>query len=548
MHRQYLDVLSATLIVCSIIFVTLPSALAQAATEPWDRAEIVNVWCSGEREAKIASFQSVLEEVVDAHPEAQRWASNLIGEYRDGNFRCVRDTAYIPSGEQFLDAVTGDRVGTLPDDTQKPFLNIPLRRALAPFASAVQLVAAETPKERLQAAQGLTRTLGDVPPALIESIYNQETDAQVAKTLEDVLVPAWLKSGNADAQMKAISTLAGNSTRKSRTALDKFLDQKTESVSKAVLIAAQNARSSVHSIVQLSEVVTVVYHGLSYGSVLFLAALGLAIIFGLMGVINLAQAEFVMLGAYATWFVQEALRASAPNLLEYYLFIAIPFAFLVPALVGAFMEWSIVRHLYSRPLLTLLATWAVSLLLINLVRVTVGTQNLSFFTPEYLKSGFTVFGEFSITWSRLLSIFFAGTTLVVTLFIIYRTRFGLRMRATTQHRQMAGCVGVSTRRTDAMAFAFGSGLAGIAGLALSTIYNVNPTMGTSLIIDSFIVVVVGGVGSVLGTAIAALGIGQLNAIIEPQYGAVASKVLVLLAVILFIQQKPNGLFPRKGRR
>ena len=548
MYRQYLNMLSAIVIACSLMFVTVSNALAQPILEPWDRFEIVKVWCSGEREARITSFQSLLEDVVDADAPAQQWAANLIGEYRDGNFRCARDTAYIPNDEQFLDAITGDRFKAIPDDAEKPFLNIPLRRALAPLASAVKLVAAEAPEERLLAAQGLARTLGDVPPALIESIYRQEKDMQVAAALEDVLVPAWLKSGDADAQLKAISTLASNYTRTSRAALDKFLDQKTANVSEAVRTAAESARSSVHWVVQLSEVMTVAYHGLSYGSVLFLAALGLAIIFGLMGVINLAQAEFVMLGAYATWFVQEALRALAPGLLEYYLFIAIPFAFLVPALVGAFMEWSIVRHLYSRPLLTLLATWAVSLLLINLVRVTVGTQNLSFFTPEYLKSGFTVFGEFSITWSRLLSIFFAGITLIGTLFVIYRTRFGLRMRATTQHRQMAGCVGVSTRRTDAMAFAFGSGLAGIAGLALSTIYNVNPTMGTSLIIDSFIVVVVGGVGSVLGTALAALGIGQLNAIIEPQYGAVASKVLVLLAVILFIQQKPNGLFPRKGRR
>jgi urea transport system permease protein len=238
----------------------------------------------------------------------------------------------------------------------------------------------------------------------------------------------------------------------------------------------------------------------------------------------------------------------APGLTEFYLLIALPFAFLAPALVGVVMEWGIVRHLYHRPLLTLLATWAVSLLLINLVRVSVGTQNLSFITPDFLKLGFNAFGEFSVTWSRLLSIVIAGLTLVGTLLVLYRTRFGLRMRATTQHREMASCVGVSTRRTDAMAFAFGSGLAGIAGLALTSIYNVNPTMGTALIIDSFIVVVVGGVGSVLGTAIAALGIGQLNAIIEPQFGAVASKVMVLLAVIVFIQQKPNGLFPRKGRR
>jgi len=548
MHRRSLKMLGAVGRALALLIVTTSSLLAQTAVEPWDRAEVVKVWCSGDRDARVESFKVLLQNVVEADGPAKDWAASLIGQYRDGNLSCAPDTAFIPEGDKFLDVVTGDRVEALPADAKKPFLNIPLRRALAPFASAVELVAADAPEERLNAAQGLTRTLGEVPPALIERIYQKEQNSQVAAALEDVLVPALLKSGDVDAQLRAIKTLADNSTRKSRATLDKFLAQGPDSMYEPVRAAAEKARSSVNWGVQASEVMTVAYHGLSYGSVLFLAALGLAIIFGLMGVINLAQAEFVMLGAYATWFVQEALRAVAPDLVEFYLFIAIPFAFLVPALVGAFMEWSIVRHLYTRPLLTLLATWAVSLLLINLVRVTVGTQNLSFLTPEYLKSGFTVFGEFSVTWSRLLSIFFAGITLIGTLFVLYRTRFGLRMRATTQHREMAGCVGVSTRRTDAMAFAFGSGLAGIAGLALSTIYNVNPTMGTSLIIDSFIVVVVGGVGSVLGTALAALGIGQLNAIIEPQYGAVASKVIVLLAVILFIQQKPNGLFPRKGRR
>jgi urea transport system permease protein len=548
MRRRSLNMPGAIVRVCALLFLAASSAVAQPVSEPWDMAQVVKVWCSGDRDARIASFQSLLEDVVEADGPARQWAANLIVQYRDGNLSCAQDTGYIPAGDQFLDVVTGNLVEVIPDDAATPFLNIPLRRALSPFASAVQLVAAEAPENRLRAAQGLARTLGDVPPTLIERIYQQEQNNQVAAVLEGVLVPALLGSGDADAQLRAINTLAGNATRKSRATLDNFLAQEPAALSGPVRTAAESARSSVHWVIQVSEAMTVAYHGLSYGSVLFLAALGLAIIFGLMGVINLAQAEFVMLGSYATWFVQEALRALAPGLLEFYLFIAIPFAFLVPALVGAFMEWSIVRHVYTRPLLTLLATWAVSLLLINLVRVTVGTQNLSFLTPEYLKSGFTVFGEFSVTWSRLLSIFFAGITLIGTLFVLYRTRFGLRMRATTQHRQMAGCVGVSTRRTDAMAFAFGSGLAGIAGLALSTIYNVNPTMGTSLIIDSFIVVVLGGVGSVLGTALAALGIGQLNAIIEPLYGAVASKVIVLLAVILFIQQKPNGLFPRKGRR
>lgn len=542
MHRIFVLILFALGVTAG------SSALAQPPAESLDRADIIQVWCEGDRAARVESFKTVLAGMVDAEAEERQWTSMVISHYRDGNLSCTAETAYIPYGEQFRDAITGEAVLSLPENAETPFLNIPLRRALDPFASAVKLVGAEAPEERISAANNLGRSLGEVPPELIERIYQEEQNPEVIEALEDVLVPALLQSGDEQSQIRAITTLSKTITRKSRSTLDDFIVNAGEETPATVLEAAENARQSVHLKVKISDAMTVAYHGLSYGSVLFLAALGLAIIFGLMGVINLAQAEFVMIGAYTTWFVQEILRIVAPSMLEFYLIIAIPFAFLAPALVGVLMEWGIVRHLYRRPLLTLLATWAVSLLLINLVRVTVGTQNLNFITPAYLESGITVFGEFTVTWTRLLTIIFAGLTLIGTLIVIYRTRFGLRMRATTQNREMAGCVGVSTRRTDAMAFAFGSGLAGIAGLALSTIYNVNPNMGTSLIIDSFIVVVVGGVGSVIGTAVAAIGIGQLNAFIEPQYGAVASKVIVLLAVILFIQQKPNGLFPRKGRR
>jgi urea transport system permease protein len=544
MHRIF------TITICLLALTTGSIALAQSPSKPWERAEIIKIWCEGDRETRVNSFRTVLAGLVEAeaNTETREWASTVIGHYSDGNLYCTAETAYVPHGDQFRNAITGNSVISLPENVNRPFLNIPLRRALAPFASAIKLVGSEEPAERVSAAKNLKRSLGEVPTELIERIYQEEKNPEVMKALQDVLVPVLLQSGDEDSQIRAIETLSSTSTRTNRSTLDQFLASGADEASDAVREAAEDARASVHWKVQVSEAMTVAYHGLSYGSVLFLAALGLAIIFGLMGVINLAQAEFVMLGAYATWFVQEFLRMVAPSLLEFYLFIAIPFAFLTPALVGALMEWSIVRHLYHRPLLTLLATWAVSLLLINLVQVTVGSQNLNFITPAYLESGITIFGEFSVTWTRLLTIIFAGLALIGTLLVLYRTRFGLRMRATTQNRQMAGCVGVSTRRTDSLAFAFGSGLAGIAGLALSTIYNVNPTMGTSLIIESFIVVVIGGVGSLLGTAIAAIGIGELNAIIEPQYGAVASKVMVLLAVILFIQQKPNGLFPNKGRR
>lgn len=518
-------------------------------SEEMTQAQIIEAWCEGDRSARLRSFEATLQTMVRTQGEGQQpLMARALLAYRDGDLLCAQDSAFIPEEGGFRNVLTGDAMANPPSDAASPFLNIPLRRSLEPFAAAVQLLTGEGTEARVRAAENLRRSRGDVSPELIEQMYEDEADPAVREVLRGVLVPALLASPRPEAQRRAIETLGEEATRSNRSTLDRFLARSSDERSAEIEQLAADTRASINRVIKLSEAATVAYHGLSYGSVLFLAALGLAIVFGLMGVINLAQAEFVMLGAYTTWFVQELLKMVAPDLLEFYLLIALPFAFLLPALVGVLMEWSVVRHLYHRPLLTLLATWAVSLLLINLVRVGVGTQNLNFVSPEYLKLAFHVFGEFSVTASRLLSIVIAALTLIGTLWVLYRTRLGLRMRATTQHRGMAACVGVSTRRTDAMAFAFGSGLAGIAGLALTSIYSVNPTMGTSLIIDSFIVVVVGGVGSVIGTAIAALGIGELNAIIEPQLGAVASKVLVLLAVILFIQQKPNGLFPRKGRR
>jgi urea transport system permease protein len=295
-------------------------------------------------------------------------------------------------------------------------------------------------------------------------------------------------------------------------------------------------------------VLATLYSGLSFASILFMAAIGLAVIFGLMGVINLAQGELIMIGAYATWMVQEALRYYAPGLLDYYLIIAIPVAFLVTAAIGILLEVVLLRHLYKRPLMSLLATWAVSLFLSNLVRVVFGTQNLQFVTPYYVTGGVPVIGDFFFTWNRMFAIAFAAVTLALTWAIVRLTPLGLNIRAVTQNRTMAGCIGIPVRRVDMLAFGLGSGLAGLAGLALAPIYSVNPQMGQNFIIDSFMVVVLGGVGTIGGTVVAALGIGQINVLIEPWYGAVAAKVIVLLMIIGFLQVRPEGLFAVKGRR
>jgi urea transport system permease protein len=255
-----------------------------------------------------------------------------------------------------------------------------------------------------------------------------------------------------------------------------------------------------------------------------------------------------MVGAYAAWFTQEAIRATLPGLIDVYLFLAIPVSFLTAALVGVAMEMTVIRRLYDRPLMTLLATWAISLLLINAVRVGIGTQNLEFHQPAYVTGGIPVVGDFIMTANRLFAIGVAVAAFVGVILLLRGTTLGMNMRAVTQNRAMAGAAGIDTRRTDRVAFGLGSGLAGLAGLALSPLYNVNPTMGTGFIVDSFMVVVLGGVGSLAGAVVASLGIGQINVAIEPVYGAVAAKVIVLLLVILFIQRRPEGLFAPKGRR
>jgi urea transport system permease protein len=238
----------------------------------------------------------------------------------------------------------------------------------------------------------------------------------------------------------------------------------------------------------------------------------------------------------------------APGLLAWYPLLAIPVVFVVTGLVGVAIELAVIRHLYRRPLMTLLATWAISLLLINLVRVSFGTQNLRFLTPPYLTGGVRVVGDFLVTWNHLFAIAAAVLAFLATLALLLLTDLGLFIRAVTQNRAMAGCVGVATRWIDMAAFGFGAGLAGLGGLALSPIYNVNPSMGTGFIIDSFMVVVLGGVGSLFGTALASLGVGLVNVGIEPFYGAVAAKVIALLLIILIIQWRPEGLAAARGRR
>jgi urea transport system permease protein len=280
--------------------------------------------------------------------------------------------------------------------------------------------------------------------------------------------------------------------------------------------------------------------------VLLLAAIGLAITFGVMGVINMAHGEMVMLGAYTTFVVQELFRAYAPELFDWSLPLALPLAFLVAALVGIAIERGIIRLLYSRPLETLLATWGVSLILQQAVRTTFGSSNRQVGSPSYMSGAFDFFG-LSITYGRLCIVVFTLVVFASLIVVLKATPLGLQMRAVTQNRRMASAMGIRTGFVDAMTFGLGSGIAGIAGVALSQIDNVSPNLGQGYIIDSFMVVVFGGVGNLWGTFVSAFALGIANKFLEPIAGAVLAKILILVLLILFIQKRPRGLFALKGR-
>jgi urea transport system permease protein len=286
----------------------------------------------------------------------------------------------------------------------------------------------------------------------------------------------------------------------------------------------------------------------SLGSVLLLAAIGLAVTFGVMGVINMAHGEMIMLGAYTTYVVQELFRAYLPpSWIDLYLIVSIPAAFLVAGLVGIGLERSIIRFLYGRPLETLLATWGISLMLQQAVRSVFGAPNKEVANPSWMTGGFDVIGGFTVTWNRLIIIVFSFVVLGALVAILRRTSLGLHMRAVTQNRRMAAVMGIPTDRVDALTFGLGSGIAGIAGVALSQIGNVSPNLGTIYIVDSFMVVVFGGVGNLAGTLVGAMGLGIVNKFLEPFAGAVLGKIVVLAAIIVFIQYRPRGLFALKGR-
>lgn len=419
-------------------------------------------------------------------------------------------------------------------------------RTLTATALATHLLISDNVTERRAAAKTLRR---DAQPALLPLLQqrlSQERDDDVKQQLTMALASLLLSSQDASERRRAAQDLGESTDPETQALLTPLTDSQHEPDA-SVRDAAAASLKLIKQRLVLGDVLGQAFMGLSLGSILLLAALGLAITYGLLGVINMAHGEMLMLGAYSTWLVQQAMVQLAPQWLAFYPLIALPVAFIVTAGTGMLLERTIIRHLYGRPLETLLATWGISLMLIQIVRMLFGAQNVEVANPGWLSGGIQVLPNLILPWNRVVVLGFVLLVLFFTWLILNKTRLGMNVRAVTQNRAMAACCGVPTGRVDMLAFGLGSGIAGLGGVALSQLGNVGPELGQGYIIDSFLVVVLGGVGQLAGSVAAAFGLGIFNKILEPQMGAVLGKIFILAIIILFIQKRPQGLFALKGR-
>ena len=426
------------------------------------------------------------------------------------------------------------------DDYRRIPVNNSLRNQLSSLLAQLNLNHPDT-NVRLAAVKRFMKDgMDDESALLLEKQITLEKKESVISAIKVALATYHLQSDDANVRKQAIHNLKGSLEQEARTTL---ADVASNDPDDQVRKEADYALKAIDSKISYYRFGENVFFGLSLGSVLLLSAIGLAITFGVMGVINMAHGELMMIGAYTTWVVQQMF----PDQLAYSLFIAIPTAFIVAGLVGIIIERSVIRFLYGRPLETLLATFGVSLILQQAARSIFGPLNRAVSLPDWMSGSLVLNPVLSLTYNRLFILLFGIAVIFMLLAILKKTSLGLKVRAVSQNRTMARAVGVRASWVDALTFGLGSGIAGIAGVALSQLTNVGPNLGQAYIIDSFMVVVFGGVGNLWGTLVGAMGLGIINKFLEPYAGAVLAKVLVLVLLILFIQKKPKGLFPQKGR-
>jgi urea transport system permease protein len=533
------------------VLMVLVALLGAGRSSAQDPAALIAQLGEGNFNDKATAAQALASSGI---PSADAVLSALL----EGNLFTRRDTGVVVIGQtsggqlSMIDPLTQTNLGAVASsDLRKITINNSLRGQLRGLLGGLNLVNPD-PSKRLDAANAVF-TSGDV--AMLEPLKQavaKETDAGVARAMKRALGIVTLMSDSAiDEKLAALETLSALRDPELKSYLLAVqaklpmdgADANLQSLNSGIsdLIAAIDTRLEIMNVVQT------VFQGVSLASVLLLAAIGLAITFGQMGVINMAHGEMIMLGAYTTYVVQQVFHAVAPDWMDFSLLVALPLAFIVSGAVGVLIERSIIRFLYGRPLETLLATWGLSLILQQGVRTIFGPTNREVISPSWMSGAIDITSGLALTSNRIVIVFFSAAVLAGLMIAMHRTSLGLQVRAVTQNRRMAASMGIRTAWIDAMTFGLGSGIAGIAGVALSQIDNVSPNLGQSYIIDSFMVVVFGGVGNLWGTLVGALSLGVANKFLEPYAGAVLAKIFILVAIILFIQKRPRGLFALKGR-
>ena len=519
----------------ALLLCALPQP-AQAQEKPLDAA--IDLLAAGGYKKTIEAIDAIAASGVEHAPA-------ILAAMTKRRVYINKDTkaAAYRSGSAFFDLKTNAPRDAKPDGAKSVRVNNRIRNVIKAALGTLEL-RAKDPARRMSAAEQLFKRKDKSVLAALPKLIAEEKDPAVRNAFVEAQAATVIKhgAGTPDDQIAAIKVLAKRADQDALVALQPALASEEANVLKAARLALAEIESWQRLVGQAQNI----WYGLSLGSVLLLAAIGLAITFGVMGVINMAHGEMVMLGAYTTFVVQEIFRAYAPDAFDYSLLVAIPSAFAVAGLVGIAIERGIIRFLYGRPLETLLATWGVSLILQQAVRTIFGPTNREVGNPSFMSGGFDFYG-LAITYNRLWIIVFTLLVFAVLLLILRKTTLGLRMRAVTQNRRMAASMGIRTGYVDALTFGLGSGIAGIAGVALSQIDNVSPNLGQNYIVDSFLVVVFGGVGNLWGTLVSAFTLGVTNKFLEPYAGAVLAKILILVLVILFVQKRPRGLFALKGR-
>ena len=490
---------------------------------------------AGETEDRIAALNKVLA-------GADEKTVALIQAMSDDAVKFTDTAVFVMKDDKGHDPVTGAEAA-VPESAEDVVNNNQMRSEIDAALASIKLFSADV-KLRADAVKTLAGEPDEAKLPLVEKAYAAESVPAIKAALGAVRSAMLLGSADRAKRLDAAKALGASGTPATKTLLLERQKIETDAEVRAAIV---DALGQIEGRLAWGERLGVIFTGISLGSILLLVALGLAITYGLMGVINMAHGELMMIGAYATFVVQNLFRAYLPGAFDYYVLLAIPASFLAAALVGAVLERSVIRWLYGRPLETLLATWGISLVLQQAVRSLFGAQNVPVENPAWLSGGVDVMSNLTLPFNRLAIIAFAVLVLAGVSALIARTRLGLFVRGVTQNRKMAACMGVNTARIDTYAFALGSGIAGLAGCALSQVGNVGPDLGQGYIVDSFMVVVLGGVGQLAGTVYAAVGLGVLNKLLEGWQGAVLAKIMVLVFIVIFIQKRPQGIFAMKGR-